>query len=417
MNRLVIVGNGFDLAHKLPTSYSHFIDWYWTNIIESLKKSETLDYKDNFVGIELLFKERNSHVVKNRLNEVESYSDLKTLIFDYSEAFPSTRPAHLYDRCKLEFYNSFFETICGKRHIQNWVDIENEYFTILKDCLLPESDRKFKMSVIDLNEDFNHVRILFERYLEENICNKYKFSPVASLNRFFNISSRGYEDFLKEFHFEEKVEFDEFKTYVQNIKDHHKSPKVLKRQELSMQNLFLNFNYTPTVDSYIQNFQSDYYDYYGDSFQVQIHGKIGQKDETINFGFGDEMDEDYRNIENKNDNEYLKFIKSFQYFQNSNYKKILEFINEKNFQVYIMGHSCGLSDRTLLNTIFEHPYCKSIKIFYHKFKSPNNIGQVDNYTEIVQNISRHFNDKQLLRRRVVEKNLCEEFPQVELPLK
>ena len=29
MNRLILIGNGFDLAHGLKTSYGHFIDWYW----------------------------------------------------------------------------------------------------------------------------------------------------------------------------------------------------------------------------------------------------------------------------------------------------------------------------------------------------------------------------------------------------
>lgn len=35
MNRLVIIGNGFDLAHGLPTSYRDFIDDYWFNIKDS----------------------------------------------------------------------------------------------------------------------------------------------------------------------------------------------------------------------------------------------------------------------------------------------------------------------------------------------------------------------------------------------
>ena len=29
MNRIILIGNGFDLAHGLPTSYRHFMDWYW----------------------------------------------------------------------------------------------------------------------------------------------------------------------------------------------------------------------------------------------------------------------------------------------------------------------------------------------------------------------------------------------------
>jgi hypothetical protein len=31
MNRLVIIGNGFDLAHGLPTSYRDFIDGYFVD--------------------------------------------------------------------------------------------------------------------------------------------------------------------------------------------------------------------------------------------------------------------------------------------------------------------------------------------------------------------------------------------------
>lgn len=36
MNRLVIIGNGFELAHGLKTSYNDFIDWYWGQRINRL---------------------------------------------------------------------------------------------------------------------------------------------------------------------------------------------------------------------------------------------------------------------------------------------------------------------------------------------------------------------------------------------
>ena len=29
MNRVVLIGNGFDLAHALPTNYESFIQWYY----------------------------------------------------------------------------------------------------------------------------------------------------------------------------------------------------------------------------------------------------------------------------------------------------------------------------------------------------------------------------------------------------
>ena len=78
---------------------------------------------------------------------------------------------------------------------------------------------------------------------------------------------------------------------------------------------------------------------------------------------------------------------------------MLSFIESEPYQILIMGHSCGNSDRTLLNTLFEHKNCVSIKPYYRKDK--------DNYIELVQNISRNFTDMKLMRDRVVNKTYCE----------
>ena len=83
------------------------------------------------------------------------------------------------------------------------------------------------------------------------------------------------------------------------------------------------------------------------------------------------MDDDYAAIEKLNDNQYLKNIKSIKYFETDNYKRLLEYINSDNYQVFIFGHSCGLSDRTLLNTLFEHKNCVSIKPYYHQKNKEN----------------------------------------------
>jgi hypothetical protein len=129
------------------------------------------------------------------------------------------------------------------------------------------------------------------------------------------------------------------------------------------------------------------------------------------------MDEDYKIIENLDDNEYLKNFKSFQYLQNSNYKTLLDYIDMDKFQVLILGHSCGLSDRTLLNTVFEHINCRSIKVFYHETIDLNGKVIKDNYSEIIQNISRHFNKKKLMREKIVNKTLCQPLPQIQMPKK
>lgn len=135
---------------------------------------------------------------------------------------------------------------------------------------------------------------------------------------------------------------------------------------------------------------------------IHIHGKLKDKNNPIIFGYGDELDDDYKRIENLNDNKFLENVKSIKYLETDNYKRLLEFLETEEYQVFIMGHSCGISDRTLLNTIFEHDNCISIKPYYYVDIETGK----DNYQDIIQNISRNFTDKVKMRDRVVNKNYC-----------
>ena len=162
--------------------------------------------------------------------------------------------------------------------------------------------------------------------------------------------------------------------------------------------MLLNFNYTKTADMYMPVDEHH--------FPINhIHGHLDNPDSVI-FGYGDELDNKYQEISSLNNNELLKNIKSIRYLEDVNYRNVLEFVESAPYQIYIMGHSCGTSDRTLLNTLFEHPNCVSIKPFYYQ----NDEGQ-DNYIEIVQNISRNFSNAQKMRDRVVNKTFCQPLPQ------
>ena len=107
-----------------------------------------------------------------------------------------------------------------------------------------------------------------------------------------------------------------------------------------------------------------------------------------------------------NDNKCLQNIKSIKYLESNKYRKMLSFIESSPFQILVMGHSCGNSDRTLLNTLFEHKNCVSIKPYYYQKEDGS-----DNYLDIIQNVSRSFTDMKLMRDRVVNKTFCEPLPQ------
>ena len=388
MNRLVIIGNGFDLAHGLPTSYKHFIDDYWKKGC-CTNGSRKIYYNDNFVEITCELGGMYNTLDYEAIDNINSYNELRIFVERKKEIG--------YGYFVVDFKNLFFKKIC-ENSIENWVDIENEYYRELKKIVKSASNfENKKQIVIGLNKEFEQVKDLLEIYLKEKVEEQYDFriftnNPINDILLPELSHPFDEKEYLKEFQQSDQ-------SYVKDFLNRYKEKPDLITH-------FLSFNYTKAVEQYFIKF----------AFPKQInyiHGKLNDSANTVNFGFGDEMDDDYKMIENIDDNEYLKNFKSFQYLQNSNYKQLLDFVeSDQKFQVYIMGHSCGLSDRTMLNTIFEHPNCISIKVFYHQREDGT-----DNYTEIIQNISRHFNKKKLMREKIVNKTLCEPLPQIQLPLK
>lgn len=420
MNRIILIGNGFDLAHDIKTSYSNFLNDYWRTEITSIKK---LQYHKTFENEE--FKINNIH--PKNINGY-SYSDLKTCIKDKN--------------LQIYFKNSFLEKITEKHAIEKWVDVENEYYSQLKDIYKNSKPMYQNHKIIKLNSDFARIKILLQIYLKkefEDFRNRLKIDyndlrrTIGSkiyypfkLNNFsehflnqkveleYNANKNYIEDYLKDNNSINDLD-DKTKKFVQRISTKHplvEIRKIIKSDFASnflnlnpIQILFLSFNYTNTEQLYINPKEFDYFEELVETKPkvIHIHGTVyPQENNPIIFGFGDELDEDYKSIENLNKNEYLENIKSINYLDNDNYKTLLEFINSDFFQIFIFGHSCGISDRTLLNTIFEHENCVSIKLFYHK-KSDES----DNYSDIIRNISRNFNDKAKMRDKVVNKKYCE----------
>ena len=132
-----------------------------------------------------------------------------------------------------------------------------------------------------------------------------------------------------------------------------------------------------------------------------IHGKLNDNYNPIIFGYGDETDDNYEKIEKLNNNELLNHMKSFAYLKTSNYRDLFNFLDSSDFDVHILGHSCGLSDRLLFTHIFEHNNLNSVKIYYYQKSEIEN-----DFFEKTQNISRYFrlDSKHRMRTKVVPFN-------------
>lgn len=396
MNKLILVGNGFDLAHGLPTSYKDFLNDFWKNLSKNYKNQNLINIDEEFDSF-----------FNYGGNEIENLNDLmlnlKGYCIEYHYNFlPENYMASYEARIIFGFENNFFKKICVKNSIQNWVDIENEYYKQVKNILRTKYSNTVteekrieanKNRILKLNEEFEEVKNLLCHYLKNNIINGYDFnmtlksSDIGLFSKYLQMSYYSEDgDYRKDLPYEK-----DWKELSSRIR---KSERGVNDKEREI--ILLNFNYTPTLSYYLNKFKT--YEHK----EIKIHGNL----DNMIFGFGDETDDDYQLIENINDNEYLKNFKSFQYSSNSNYNDFFTFLDSDKFHIYIMGHSCGLSDRVLLNNIFEHKNCRGIKIFYHQKEDGS-----DNYLDIVHNISRHFQDKQSMRRKIVNKEYSVPLPQ------
>lgn len=420
MNRIILIGNGFDLAHGMDTRYQDFIADYWKNVTEKIKK---LKRKGLFENTEIRIER-----CRPKYPMDGTYEDLiKALTY--------------FNTCII-YENRFLKIINDNNSLNKWVDIEGEYYRLLKESIENQDDEG-AYNIEDLNRDFKVIKDKLTDYLEK-VERKFIESSESELKvikdaigtklyqpiDFSNSSELALNELAKQelakLRKESKIleedplikeeDFSEARLDLIRIVTHESNPLDIIKNKLRDSNaseyfylnpeniLFLNFNYTDIHNQYNNPQRSDYFweEHLPVTNSISIHGSIyDQEKNPIVFGFGDELDEEYKDIENLNDNRYLENIKSINYLESGSYKSLLQYIESGYYEIFILGHSCGISDRTLLNTMFEHNNCASIKVFYRERENGS-----DNYSDIVRNISRNFNDKAKMRDRVVNKVDC-----------
>jgi hypothetical protein len=330
MNRIVIIGNGFDLAHGLKTSYNHFILDYLKNALDLALQNWT--YEDSLLKIE---RKNNSPITQ--LLEVEFPSELfqRSKILDFRYTFKSI------------FWKSCFHEL----EQLNWVDIENLYYQFLLQLLSVSN----KNNVTQLNKEFDSIRQLLIQYLKK--VNAQLIVDSKQKKEIINLITDGINPY--------------------EISNFYK------------EGIVINFNYTDTLKYYERDLN------YFNFEIVNIHGDTNNPDSVI-FGYGDELDAKYSEIENLNENVFFTHIKSFMYLKTNNYKKIFEMINRDKFEVQVYGHSIGTSDRTLFSQIVNHENLDNIKLFYHQKNEIEN-----DFVTKTHELSRHFKDKGKMRLQIV----------------
>lgn len=384
MNKLIIIGNGFDLSHGLKTSYKDFLEWYISRQIEQAYNSSI---NEDQTMIEVKMHKTNFYGSQSYVGDLEGLINTFINKSDHFTNQKEVRQVRIVTNYRDEVINfsvkiksNLLHELLKQRIDLNWVDIEHLFYQlllrVLTNKLLSYSASKNELEII--NSELENLKNGLAIYLTE-VTNEAKIN----------------EDFF---------ELANEKINVSALLEQHHLNKEVVAKSLDDRGFihfdkvtFLDFNYTNIIRQLLA-FTTDFN-------YIHIHGALGDDKNPLIFGYGDEVDSAYADMEKSNINEYLKNIKSFGYFKTSNYAKLVNSINSAPFIIYVWGHSCGLSDRTLLSMIFEHDNCAGIKVFYREKSG------TDNFDEIAQNISRHFKNKQKLRNRLFNKTLSVKFPQ------
>ena len=165
MNRLIILGNGFDLAHGLRTSYSDFmLDLLKNEVEQSFTHSSMDNYTDEtrYVKETIVIKRegnlRIDKAVVEHLQQITTIEEFQSLVSKYHITLSGTKDRTIFHRT----YN----------HLKNfnWADIEAAYYDILLGILENNVPRKLsdakKAEVITLNQELDFFRNRLIEYLE-----------------------------------------------------------------------------------------------------------------------------------------------------------------------------------------------------------------------------------------------------------
>ena len=159
MNRLVIIGNGFDMAHGLKTSYMDFINWYWERRLNAMLTEHAPISEDCLCKLEI--KNTKDCASWSNFFFFNSYRDVITREWKFPPSDIISGIKENTDDFSVTCAR-FFETILQSIETRGWVDIENDYYQLLKEC---SENADCGYTVKELNEQLGFLQSKLVEYL------------------------------------------------------------------------------------------------------------------------------------------------------------------------------------------------------------------------------------------------------------
>ena len=352
---LLVVGNGFDLAHKLPTRYSDFLDFM------SLYIDKVYDWRFNW------------QMFDEELHKLE-YSALDNILADLKQFPKFNAPVKkiFYDCTSLpligerEFYINdwLMYLLCVysyRRSLENpkymWIDIEEEIKKLLMQLDKTDSffRKKTRLSVLAPYKSSN-----------DNKPKTFYFNSLFSqINRVQDIPDDKLKGEMINFLFRDLERLECLLKFYLNLvqSDFH-------MREKKFFNINTNFPYSIMIDHFISfNYTNISTIYLSEEQKSNIHyvnGDLGD-DSKIILGFENHDSNKTYEFCNNNIDSFCKTSQRVNYNMDYEYKKWIRICHDETYEkinTYIIGHSFALSDKQILLDIIKQSdnvtiYCHS----------------------------------------------------------
>lgn len=378
--KILLIGNGFDLAHGLPTSYKDFLDF-----CKMVRELYTYPIIDNEYNQKKLIDWNTDKTIKSKL--LECYENRKNC-FEDKITTQCKELDELYDCIKENVLINYFlerEKSIG----ENWIDFESEISNVVQAIETLKGYIERDEDVLKIKDTKQQTIIYFLKIAKKSLQDVFNLKRIDGFIEDISIELdkliRSLEIYICEFVNEIDIikENDDIKTITPDY--------------------VLSFNYSNTYERIYGQSKEVTYDY--------IHGKadIENNVDTCNLVLGiDEYLED-----DKNDKlEFIAFKKFYQRIYkstDSTYMKWVEQIKkypEVNHNLFIFGHSLDKTDRDILKLLICNDNVTT-KIYYYR-KNKNDKKELG---KLIKNLVRIMGQDELISRTMGEHKTIEFIPQ------
>lgn len=415
--KILVIGNGFDLAHNLPTSYINFLDF--CNIVNVIF---TDDIEINeFHDIYLNKWDMNSYIKEMLKNNFEKRMCKKIYVENDSYRLEVTTDnealnelyTHIKDNVWIKYFNKCFENLG-----ENWIDFESEISNVIQ--LLEGVRSRVDEGGSVLDYEGQDVLML----------NAISVAAYKESRRVFR-NIRGIDDFIKLLNTELERLTRALEIYISafvgSITIQAKNPDI---ERLAPDHI-LSFNYSDTYERVYDIGKKLQYNY--------IHGKAdfnhNIKNCNLVLGIDEYLNEDekdvklecltfkkyYQRIYKSTDNAYLDWVDEIKdvYTDYTEKKqdvnlRIIESVkdgsltkypfesenvlNNSNIEfpqhtLYIFGHSLDVTDKDVLKLLICNDNVNT-KIYYYR-KNEDDKKVLGN---IIRNLVKTIGQDELIRR-------------------